>query len=444
MADDLSAPQTSAAEPVASTDAAPSTGADSKPAAEPKASLRETLAEAMKTVKSRAPNETDKAASVLKDGAGADDASEAEHSRAVEKAQAALDAAKEASERGKKSWETRRANAEKAKEAAAAEEAASKTADKQAETIGKAVAEAVKPAEATAETAKATPSETKFKEPPQRFTPQAKAEWDKVPETVRAEIDRSLRETQQGIEKYKADAEKWTPLAEYDRLSQEAYKQPLADTLKNYVELDRGLANPETQLATLERLVSGMQYVAEDGKTYNWDMRQLAEHILAQTEQGVSTFQDPVADIRRELADVRKQLAEAQQSQTQRQQAEVQQRTQTVEQQIQKFATENTRFDELFPDIEVLLASPKFPRTGDPVADLKLAYEKAERLNPAPSLSPPAPALPAQDTAAQTRKGQASVTGAPAAGSNPAGRRPVPTSSREALKAAFAAKGLSL
>ena len=433
MADDLSnAPQTGGSEPVATNDAPSSASSGDKSAPAEKVSLRDTLQAAMKTVESRTPNETDKAAAVLKAGSGADDAVVSEHDEAVQTAQKALDSAKDASERAKRGWETRKAN-----EAKAADEA------KTAETIDKTVAAKVAEATAKVEPAKvedkAQPaSDAKFKEPPQRFTQQAKAEWEKVPEPVKAEIDRSLRELQQGIDKYKGDADKWTPLADYEKRSQEVYKQPLTKTLENYVQLDEMLATDP--LAALERIVSNMTYEDENGEKQNWTLKQMAQYIA---EQDTDTFQNPQADLQRELAAVRRELAEVKSGFTDRQKMEAETRTKSVESQVEAFAKSNPRFDELFPDMELILSSPKFQRTGDPVADLKTAYEKAERLNPAPSLSAPAPDLPARNTAAQTRNGTASVTGAPSSGSNPA-KKPAPTSTRDALKAAFAAKGLAL
>lgn len=429
MADDLSAaPSVGASEPVSTP--AEETSAAPKDAGSKAPSTREALKEAMRTVAAREPNETDKASAVLKDGAGADDAAVDADRKAKAEAGETIAKNEAAAERAKKGWETRRENAK-----------ATEATDKQAETIGKVVgekvAEAVKPAEVKPEAT--TPAETKYKEPPQRFAPAAKAEWEKVPEPVRAEIERSHKELEQGIQKYKANAEQFEELAEYVELSKKHYNQPLKETLKYYAELDRTLANPETAMGALEKIVSNMKYQAADGKTYNWDLPQLAQYIL---DQGVDTFQDPAADIKRELADVKRQLTEFQQGITKQRETERERSTQTLEQKINEFATQNSRFDELWEDVELELHNPKFAAGKDPLERLKLAYEKVERLNPAPSLAPPAPAIAAPDAAAQTRKASASVTGAPGAGSNPA-KKPVPSSSRDALKAAFAAKGLS-
>ena len=437
MADDLStAPQAGNSEPVSAP--ASDAGASAKPAESKAPSTRDALKEAFRTVAAREPSETDKAAAVLKDGAGADDAAVAADRKAKAEATDAIATNNEASERARKGWETRRENAK-----------AAEATDKQAETIGKVVgekvAEAVKPAteaKPVAEEAPKPPVETKYKEAPSRFAPTAKAEWEKTPEPVKAEIDRSIKELENGLQKYKASAERFDELAEYEQLSRQHYNQPLKETLKHYADLDRGLADPKTNLATLERLVSNMKYVGTDGQTYNWDLPQLAQYILDQSEQGVSTYQDPQADLKAQLAEMQKKLDAFETGVTKQRETERERTTQTLQEQITEFASKNSRFEELYEDIEIELHNPKFAAGKDPLQRLQLAYEKVERLNPAPSLAPPAPAIAAPDVAAQTRKASASITGAPGAGSNLASK-PVPSSSRDALKAAFAAKGLS-
>ena len=438
MADDLSAaPSMGASEPApASVD----TGAAASPASDaPKSeskplSGREAAQRAISEVMSKAPGETDRAAAVLKEGVGADEKLDANHKDAVDQVTAAEKAANEASERVKRGWETRRANMEQAK----AEE-------RTAEQISEAVKAAVPPpAEKAAEP---TPAqvETKHPEAPKWMTKQSAAEWQKLPEVVREEVVKRSEAFDKGIQQYKEGAERWTDLAEYAQMSEQYYKQPLKDTLKNYAQLDRDLSNPETALGALEKIVSGMKYQAEDGNTYNWDLPQLAQFILDQNERGVSSFQNPQADLQRKLDDALSRLDRFEKGQTdyetQRVQQERERSTRTIESQIETFAKANTRFDELFPDMEMILSSPKFQKSGDPVADLKSAYEKAERLNPAPSLSPPAPALPAHDTAAQTRRGTASITGAPS-GSTPAGKRVVASSPREAARMALSKMGM--
>jgi hypothetical protein len=383
----------------------------------------------------RTPGEVDKAAAVLKEGRGADEKLDANHKDAVTKATDTERAVNEAAERAKKGWETRRANAEQAK----AEE---RTAGQVAEAVKAALPEQQP---APAPEAKPAHVETKHPDAPKWMTKQSASEWQKLPEVVREEIVKRSEAFDQGITKYKESADRWSELTEYEQLSRDYYGQPLKDTLNRYVDLDRGLGNPDTQLATLERLVSQMKYTAEDGNQYNWDMPTLAQYVLEQSQQGVDSFQNPQADLQRELADVKKQLAEFKngfsERETQRQQQERERSTNMLQDQIADFANKNDRFNELYEQIEVELHNPRFEAGKDPIQRLSKAYEKVAKLNPPPSLSPPAPDLPAQDAAVQSRRGTASITGAPS-GSTPAGKRVVASSPREAARMALSKMGM--
>ena len=439
MADDLSAaPSMGASEPAPAPAQADTTSAPASEApksADKPLSGREAASRALSEVMARAPGEVDKAAAVLKEGRGADEKLDANHKDAVSKATDAEKAVNEAAERAKKGWETRRANAEQAK----AEE----------RTAGQ-VAEAVKaalPEQQPAPTPEAKPAqiETKHPDAPKWMTKQSAAEWAKLPEVVREEVVKRSEAFDKGFAEVKTKADRWAELTDYEDLSQQVYQQPLKATLERYVELDRGLGNPDTQLATLERLVSQMKYTAEDGNQYNWDMPTLAQYVLEQSQQGVDSFQNPQADLQRELADVKKQLAEFKngfsERETQRQQQERERSTNMLQDQIADFANKNDRFNELYEQIEVELHNPRFEAGKDPIQRLSKAYEKVAKLNPPPSLSPPAPDLPAQDAAVQSRRGTASITGAPS-GSTPAGKRPVASSPREAARMALSKMGM--
>lgn len=419
MTDLATAPQTGASEAAtpAPTTAAPET--TSVPASEAKSapSAREAIERAMDMVNSRPANETEKAVAVLREGQGADDKLAAERTTNADKAETAS----EASERARKGWETRRANAEKPEVEAKP-----------------AVAEAPKPAEPAkpAEPVKA-PEPSRY-QAPARLAPEAKAVWDAAPESLRAEVVRMHDELTAGITKHKAEAERFAPLADFEKRSQEVYNQPLAATLKNYVELDELLSTDP--LAGLERIVSSMTYKDDAGKTHNWTLKQLAQYV---TEQDAETFDNKNLDLERKLDAALKKIDSLEQGLTQNRESETQKRQASITSQIEAFAKEAPRYAELETHILKLLKSDLIDRSGDPARDLKAAYELAERLNPAPSLSPPAPEIPAPDLAAQTRRGQASVSGAPGPGSNPVGKKPVPTSNRDAVKQAFASLGIA-
>jgi conjugal transfer/entry exclusion protein len=439
MDDDLSAaPSMGASEPAPAPAQADTTSAPASEApksADKPLSGREAASRALSEVMARTPGEMDKAAAVLKEGRGADEKLDANHKDAVAKATDAEKIANEASERVKRGWETRRANAEQAK-------ADERTAEQVSEAV-----KAALPEQQPAPTPEAKPAqvETKHPDAPKWMTKQSASEWQKLPEVVREEIVKRSEAFDRGFAEVKAKADRLDELREYEEMSEQYYQQPLKDTLKHYADLDRNLNNPDTQLATLEKLVSGMKYEAIDGNVYKWDLPSLAAYIVEQSQQGVESFQNPQADLQRELADVKKQLAEFKngfsERETQRQQQERERSTNMLQEQIAEFANKNDRFNELYEQIEVELHNPRFEAGKDPIHRLTKAYEKVAKLNPTPSLSPPAPDLPAQDAAVQSRRGTASITGAPS-GSTPAGKRPVASSPREAARMALSKMGM--
>lgn len=378
-------------------------------------SRRDAIDRAFVQAQITSPNETEQAAAVLKSGPGSDDALVKERAEAAEE----TERASEASERAKRGWETRKANAERA------------------------ASEARQEGEAQVDANPDAAPQSQFKTPPQRFAREAQAEWDKVPESVRAEIDRSHRELEQGIAKYKTDAEKYAEFATYEAMSQQAYGQPLKATLENYIQLDQLLSTDP--LVAFEKLANAIPYKNEDGTEGRWTLKQLAQYVVSQDRD---TFDDPQSDLRRELESVRRELATLKSGVTEREQQRAQQeqmsRTRSLETQIADFAKANPRFDELSSAIEVELHNPRFhpELQADPIRRLQKAYEKAERLNPAKTISPPAPDVRAPDPAAQTRRGSASITGAPGSGSNPVARGPAPKSTRDAVDAAFSRFGI--
>jgi len=419
MADDLSSAPTSGSEP-----ASPSVDSTPAPAPEAKAdkplSNRDAIRQAMAQVETRQPNETEKAAAVLKEGAGADDQLVEDRRTAAQKAVAETEATNAAAERARKGWETRRANQEKAEAETA-----------QAQQIDKAVAEKVKEATATTEAkpAEAKPIDTKHPDAPKWMTKQAAGEWAKLPEVMREEIVKRSEAFDKGITQYKQSADRWNELQDYEKLSQEAYGRPLKETLEAYIEIDKGLTSDP--LGTIEEKIL---------KPMGYTLRQVAEHVMGQEP---SDSGSEIAELRMTVADLNRQLSAVTSDITNRQRQEAQQRQTSVLSQVEAFAKENARFDELFPDMETFLSSPKFEPQLEGIARLKAAYERAERLNPAPSFSPPAPDIPAPNSAAQTRAGTASVSGAPGSGSNPAAKKLVPSTNRDAIRQALGRVGLA-
>lgn len=426
MSDLTNAPEAGAPEPVASApaDSAPAQ-ADVGKSGTKALSPREAASKALRETMAKEPNETDRAAAVLKNGAGADEALDKGHAEAVDKAAQDVETASEASERARKGWETRRAN------------------QKQTETITEAVRAALPKAEEKPAEPVQAPVETKHPDAPKWMTKQTAAEWSKLSEAMKEEIVKRSEAFDRGYNDLKAKADRLDELKEFEDLSEQYYKQPLSKTLRGYADLDRLLHSDP--LAALERLANGIPKLDAQGQEIGkWTLKELSQYIVDQDQE---TFHNENADLQRRLDAAERRIAEfekgLQQRETERAERERSQRTETLQAQIADFAKSKPRFDELWQAIEIELHNPKFEEAlrADPMARLAKAYEKAERLNPAPSLSPPAPDLPATDPAAQTRKGTASVSGAPS-GSTPAGQRTVAKSPREAARMALAKVGI--
>lgn len=256
---------------------------------------------------------------------------------------------------------------------------------------------------------------------PARFSsdPQASADWETTPESVRHATNRSIRELETGIQKYKADAE------EFDRVRNfaEAARRnggDLHSALSRVVEIEQAFQrNP----------VEGFQKIADH---FGISLRQVAAHVMGQPQDQVAAQNDSVIrELRNEVAQLQRQIGGV--TQTIQQQQE-----RTVQSSVAQFAAANPRFEELSNDIAFFLKSGR-------TSDLAEAYRLAEMLNPGPA---PVPAQRAASDAAppsaeaQTLKGMKSVSGAPSPGSDPAPRRKAANSPIEALDRAFATVGL--
>jgi cytochrome c556 len=183
--------------------------------------------------------------------------------------------------------------------------------------------------------------------------------------------------------------------------------QKLAGAMQRYVNTERLLQqNPA-------------QGFAEIARNMGLSPQQVGKMLMGQ-DPGQADPRD------RQIMQLHQQLQQLQQQTGKVTQTMQQQREQAVLSQVEQFAKANPRFDELSEEIANMLS------TGY-AKDLQDAYEKAERLNPAPAPVvqdvPPAPP-------AQTRPAR-SLTGAPSHGSNPTTNRTPSKSPRDALKRAF-------
>ena len=252
-----------------------------------------------------------------------------------------------------------------------------------------------------------------FAEPPKRFSPDAKAAWEKAPEPVRAEITRAVTELEKGLSEYQ---QRWEPIKRFDEMARQ-HGTTIDKAMANYVGIEQKLA--ADPIAGLSQICDNMGF----------SLRDVAAHILGQApDQAASATDATTRALKQEIAQLKQELTGV--STTIKSQTE-----QATLKQIEQFSADKPRFDELADDIAFFLQNGR-------AKDLQEAYSMAERLNPAPQATAPAPAATAAlAVTAQPRKGNLSLSGAPSTGSNPATRKP-PSSARSALDDAFARVGI--
>lgn len=274
-------------------------------------------------------------------------------------------------------------------------------------------------------------------EAPKRFSSDvaATADWEKVPESVQAAVHRVQREMEEGITKYKSSHDRYEPIREFDEIAR-SNGHDLKVSLQKVVDIEQAFArNP----------VEGFQHICNH---FGINMRALAAHISGQKAEDVQVQQEGViSELRRELADLKQQISGVATGFHE-------QKTTAASNEVQAFAAQpgNERFYDLMGDIAFFLKSDKVDPDLPPIDRLKAAYQLADRLNPDPNAKPATAqasdaiaAASASDAekealAAQTRKGEKSITGAPSAGSDP-NRREASSSVKDSLKRAFAQAG---
>lgn len=267
------------------------------------------------------------------------------------------------------------------------------------------------------EAPKTTEAKADHNAPPSRFSGDAKAEWEKAPESIRAETHRAIREMEKGI-KEKDQALK--PLEPFIKMAREQ-GTTVDKALSNYVQMEQMLRqNPQQGLQRLAQNM-GMAPIHLAATALGVNPQALHQMLQQGKPQGQQGQPDPrdqqIAMLQQELQGMKQQFGQVSQTvQQQRQQAALDF--------VERFAANKPRFEELSEEILRLID------TGY-ATDLEDAYTKAERLIPAPQPAPtsePTPAPPAQTRPAR------SLTGAPSPGSNPTTQRTPAKNPRDALK----------
>lgn len=288
--------------------------------------------------------------------------------------------------------------------------------------------------EATAETGpqpEAQPKDEKQPEAPKpgldapsRFSVDAKAAWATVPDSVKGEVNRAIREMEGGLSQYKQVVEPLKPFIEMAN----KHDTTVHDALARYTSLDMALASQDSKskFGAIQELI---EYAGLSPKEY------AALVMGQQPDQAQAQDAATIRELRNEISGLKQQIGGVTTSIQQRREAE-------VKASVEAFAKEHTRLSEP----EFAQSVTRLIETGM-AKDLESAYDMAERLNPAPvvetqqqpAASSVATPKPQPD---QTRKGTLSIAGAPASGSNPVTRKP-PVSARDALDRAFAGVGIT-
>lgn len=270
-------------------------------------------------------------------------------------------------------------------------------------------------------------------EPPARFLPRAKEKWASVDPDVKGEVHRAIETMERGMEEYREDREFRKGLRDFETMAQQAGTNIRA-ALENYVRIDQELRTNPT--GALEQIF----------KSIGITPQQYAAHILGQEQQRTQNPQayaqnQQTQALQQQIAGLQQQIQQLTQGTMQEREAA---RIAAVERDvIGPFAAENPRYKELEADIAFFLNSGKVPSNLPERQRLEVAYDMAERINPAPSYAQNERVSPAPNAQRPLNPaGSKSVRGNPSPGAS-APKRNAALSLDESIKAAMAQNGLA-
>lgn len=258
----------------------------------------------------------------------------------------------------------------------------------------------------------AKPATNSGDDAPSRFKPEAKTHWANTHEVVRGEVHRAISELETGLQKYKTGHDEYEQVRDF---AESAKKNGY--TLRSAIE----------QYAILDQMVrtDPVNAFREICDARGFSFRKIAEAFLGmEPNEAAARSDQTIAELRREIADLKSGVGELKGEAKK-------QHDQALLDRVNEFMAKNPRFEELSDIIEKEIGHGY---------SLEEAYDRAARLNPAPNPAPATTPAPVVPTAAQTGKGEKSISGAPSAGSNPVSRQSSP-SIREAIKRATARAG---
>jgi hypothetical protein len=235
-----------------------------------------------------------------------------------------------------------------------------------------------------------------YREPPGRFSEQAKQEWHSSPESVRGAVYQMAREFQGAYEKYKGDHTVMEELRPYQDLVTKQ-NTSIRKALDNYYGIEQKIR---------QDWVGGIDIVVQNvARANGWKrpdggpitVQDFAAHVLSMSpeQHRMSRQENSQTSAEMRIGQLHQQVEE--QNQILRQMV-YQQKFAGTRAEVDKFAEQHPRFDELADQIKLEL-DLGFP--------LEQAYARADKLRP--SSAPQAAQTRTQS--AQTRK--TSISGAP-------------------------------
>ena len=282
---------------------------------------------------------------------------------------------------------------------------------------------------------KQLPPTEPYREPPQRMTPQAKAEWHATPASVRGDVHRMQAEFGNAYQRFKGDIDTMNQLRPFAEMARQS-GTTLDRALSAYTGMEEKLRNDV--VGGLDLIINNLNLRAEDGTQQGrkLTLMDVAWHIVNQTPEQRQLLQS-----RNTAMAQSHQLQQAnqriQQLETLAKTFQYQQAFGQTRGAVDQFAAQHPRLDELGDLIEQEI------KLG---FDLPTAYRRAEMLRPATAAQTRTNGTAPQThtTTAQTRTSDRSISGAPSGPSNGQSRPRQPVGRREAIANAIKRAGNSL
>jgi len=253
----------------------------------------------------------------------------------------------------------------------------------------------VRPGQQPAGAGRTLPETDPYREPPPRFSGEAKAEWAAAPAHVREDVHRMTREFEGAYQRYRGDHETMNSIRHFHDMATQ-HGTTLDKALSNYVGMEQKLRTDV--VGGLDVIVNNLNLRTQDGQKIG--LRDVAYHVLnmspdqhkitqAQNAQTAASHQ--IGALHQEVAGLKNVLS----------QMHTQQQFTHTRSAVDQFADAHPRFDELGDLIEQELHAGY---------DLQTAYRRAELLRPATNAAQTRNSAPAQ-----TRSDK-SIHGAPDSG----------------------------